>query len=91
MTIKTLEHTPVSDILNAFNAAFADYLVAMNLTEAAFQQKIKQDDLSMADSVGAFVDGQLVALSCKLGGLFSSNSLFITEEPVCCLPFAAKK
>lgn len=59
--IDTLEHTPISEILTAFNLAFANYMLPMQLTEEQLKDKISSDDIDLRFSAGVFEEGQLIA------------------------------
>jgi GNAT superfamily N-acetyltransferase len=59
--INTLEHTPISEILTAFNSAFANYMLPMQLTEEQLKDKISSDDIDLRFSAGVFEEGQLIA------------------------------
>lgn len=60
MEIKTLENTSVSEILNAFNLAFSDYVTPLQLTENQLKNKIIAEDVDLNWSVGAFENNQLI-------------------------------
>jgi len=57
--INTLENISVARITAAFNEAFSDYIVAMQMTEASTAKKFKQDNIDLSLSPGFFVDGKL--------------------------------
>jgi len=60
MQFKTLDHTSIDHITKAFNAAFADYEIQLQLTAEELLQKVKIEDISFEFSVGAFDKGVLV-------------------------------
>ena len=60
MTIKTLQDVAISDILKAFNEAFSDYIIKLELTEESLITKIKAENIKVEASVGAFDKGRLV-------------------------------
>lgn len=59
--VKTLEHTAVSDILTAFNTAFSNYIVPLQLTEQQLKDKILSDDIDLKLSAGVFEGDTLLA------------------------------
>lgn len=59
--VKTLEHTPVSDILETFNMAFSNYIVPLQLTEQQLNDKIVSDDIDLKLSAGIFEEDKLIA------------------------------
>ena len=61
MEIKTLEAADKKEILNVFNASFANYLIPMKLSEAQFTLKMSRDKIDLGVSVGAFENGSLIA------------------------------
>ena len=60
MELRTLADTPVPDIINAFNEAFSDYFIRLQLTDETMAAKIKSENILLRHSVGAFEDGRLV-------------------------------
>lgn len=60
MLFRTLEHTPIDILTNAFNNAFADYEIPLQFTPQALQDKIRNEDIDLRLSVGAF-DGDVLA------------------------------
>lgn len=60
MLLKSLENTPIADIVNAFNQSFADYELPFQFTTETMQQKIKFEDIDLRYSVGAFDNDKLV-------------------------------
>lgn len=58
--ITTLENIKLSEVLNAFNSAFADYFVKITLTEKNLAEKIMAENILLEKSVGAFADDKLV-------------------------------
>jgi len=61
-TFKTLENTPIAEILEAFNLAFSDYIIPYSLTTEQFEEKIKAESIHLELSAGAFVNNKLVGL-----------------------------
>ena len=59
--IKTLEHASVAEITEAFNAAFADYKIKLQLTAEDMRTKIKAEGIQLQYSAGAYHDGKLVS------------------------------
>ena len=60
MEIKTLQGTDLSEILSAFNEAFFDYFVPLQLTKEQLLAKMKTDKTDLSLSVGAFDEHKLV-------------------------------
>ncbi len=60
MQFRTLEHTPIDLLATAFNNAFADYEIPLQFTPQALQDKIRNEDIDLSLSVGAF-DGDILA------------------------------
>ncbi len=56
MQFQTLEKLTIAALSNLFNAAFADYLVKIELSPKALQHKIDSEDISLKHSVGVFDD-----------------------------------
>lgn len=73
MEFKTLENTSVSEILEAFNLAFSDYVTPLQLTLQQLQNKIIAEDINLYWSVGAFENEKLVGYI--LHG-FRNNTLY---------------
>lgn len=59
-TFSTLEHVTIPELTNAFNKAFADYLIPLQLTPEQLQHKIATEDVDLALSAGAFENNELV-------------------------------
>lgn len=59
LTFKILTETPVTSLLEAFNTAFADYQVKMELTKEQLERKLLADSNNLNLSVGAF-DGDIL-------------------------------
>jgi ribosomal protein S18 acetylase RimI-like enzyme len=59
MEIRSLEGTSVETITAAFNSAFDNYYVPLQLTDASMCTKIKSERISLSHSVGAFDDNVL--------------------------------
>jgi ribosomal protein S18 acetylase RimI-like enzyme len=60
LTIRTLEHFPHDKITKVFNESFSDYLVPFKLTREQLENKIKNDGIQLAYSVGAFENDELI-------------------------------
>lgn len=60
MQIKTLEGISTSEIANAFNEAFSDYLVPISLSADDLQTKMTAENTKPEFSAGAFSNGKLV-------------------------------
>jgi ribosomal protein S18 acetylase RimI-like enzyme len=58
--LRTLEHTSVADITAAFNEAFSDYIVRLQLTEESLTSKMKSENIILSYSAGAFEEDKLV-------------------------------
>lgn len=56
MEYRFLTAADLSALCRAFNLAFADYYVEMQLTEEALRQTIEREAINLSLSVGAFVD-----------------------------------
>lgn len=56
MQFRTLENLTILELSILFNAAFADYLVKIELSPEALQHKIDSEDISLKHSVGVFDD-----------------------------------
>lgn len=56
----SLDAVPVQNILDVFNASFADYYVPIDLTLDQFKLKIDLEDIQLKYSVGCFIHDQLV-------------------------------
>ena len=59
--IKTLNELSLEVLLAAFNDAFAEYFVPINLSKVQLALKLRVDQVDLSYSVGAFENGQLVA------------------------------
>jgi len=62
MEIRTLSNCTLAEITAAFNEAFRDYLIRLQLTEEGMQTKMKSEGIVPELSIGAFEKGQLVGL-----------------------------
>lgn len=60
MLLKSLENTPITDIVDAFNQSFADYELPLQFTTETMEQKIRFEDIDLKYSVGAFENDKLV-------------------------------
>lgn len=60
MEFRTLEKTSLTEILEAFNLAFSDYITPLELTLQQLQNKIIAEDINLNWSVGAFENEKLV-------------------------------
>ncbi|WP_298731984.1 GNAT family N-acetyltransferase [uncultured Chitinophaga sp.] len=56
---ETLENTPLQALCEAFNLAFSDYIVPVQLTLPLLEQKIQGEHIQLSQSIGAF-SGQLL-------------------------------
>ena len=61
MEIKLLRGTTEREITIAFNQAFTDYLVPLQLTEVQLHEKMLADKVAFDISVGVFENGKLIA------------------------------
>lgn len=61
MEIKSLEHTPLSEIVACFNHAFSDYFVPIAASEAYMEKRWSGNRVDYSLSFGAFEKDQLVA------------------------------
>lgn len=59
--IQTLSGIQLSQIVNAFNVAFGDYFVKINLTNQLLLNKINSESIILNFSAGVFVEDNLVA------------------------------
>ena len=62
ISISNLAHLQPAQLISAFNQAFADYMVPVNLTPSFLKQKMQQENLRLDYSTGAFDGKQLVGL-----------------------------
>lgn len=60
MTIQTLEQAATKDLTTAFNHAFSDYLIPVQLNEAQMTSKIISDGIQLPLSVGMYDDEKLI-------------------------------
>jgi len=60
MEIKSLEHTPVEEILQTLNLAFSDYFVPINFTLDYVNERWKASGVNYTLSFGVFDDNRLV-------------------------------
>jgi ribosomal protein S18 acetylase RimI-like enzyme len=60
IVFKTLENTNIAIILNTFNLAFSDYIVPMKLTDEQLATKIKNENILLEYSAGAFENDELI-------------------------------
>jgi ribosomal protein S18 acetylase RimI-like enzyme len=58
--LKTLDGTAIPDILTAFNEAFSDYFIKLQLTEETIASKFRSENIDLRLSVGAFDNNRLV-------------------------------
>lgn len=58
----TLENTPLPAICEAFNLAFSDYIVPIQLTLPLLEQKIQGENIQLSQSIGAFSGNLLSGL-----------------------------
>ncbi len=73
MDIRTLEHIELSQLLEVFNASFADYFVQVQLTADQLKRKILNEGIDLQLSVGAFKNDQLVAFILHAYGLINDQ------------------
>lgn len=62
MEIRTLENTPLEDIVNCFSIAFADYIVKMPDSVDYWRERYFRSRVDYALSFGVFDKGKMVAL-----------------------------
>ena len=60
MQFQTLENQSIKELCNLFNAAFADYLVKIEMTPEKLQDKFDSEEVSLEHSVGLFSEGKPV-------------------------------
>ncbi len=60
LLIKPLDHTPVFQIVNCFNLAFADYFVPFHVSEAYMKERWRGSRVNFSLSFGAFDKNKLV-------------------------------
>ena len=60
VTIQPLNNIAISSLVQLFNASFADYVVKVQMTEEALQEKIQADNIQISLSIGAKVGEQWV-------------------------------
>lgn len=60
ITYQTLAQSTQGEVLDVFNAAFADYLIPFHLSPEQFLARMKSDSLRLPISVGAFDQKRLV-------------------------------
>ncbi|MCM8571068.1 GNAT family N-acetyltransferase [Gramella jeungdoensis] len=70
MEIKDLKNISISELAEAFNLAFSDYLVPLQLTEEQLAKKMKNDGVNLDISAGAFENGRLVGFILHGKGSF---------------------
>lgn len=58
----TLEKTPLPALCEAFNLAFSDYIVPIQLTLPLLEQKIQGENIQLSQSIGAFSGNLLTGL-----------------------------
>lgn len=56
----TLENVQLTELIEVFNAAFADYFVKITLDEKSFADKILAENIILSKSVGVFFDEKLI-------------------------------
>lgn len=61
MEIKTLQELSLSALTTAFNSGFSGYAIPFQFTEENFERKIIAENIVTEYSVGAFVNGELIA------------------------------
>ena len=60
MEIRTLELATLQEVTEAFNGAFIDYKISLQMTGEAMASKIKSEGIQLRYSAGAYRDGRLV-------------------------------
>lgn len=60
MEFRTLENTSIAEITTAFNEAFNDYFIRLQLTEQTMAAKMRSENILLHYSVGAFEQNRLV-------------------------------
>nr|WP_321353812.1 GNAT family N-acetyltransferase [uncultured Draconibacterium sp.] len=58
MQFQTLENQSIKELCNLFNAAFADYLIKIEMTAEKLQDKFDSENVSLKHSVGLFSEGK---------------------------------
>ncbi len=76
MTVHTLETFSIEDIANAFNLAFADYIIPIQLSPMNLLDKIKSENIFLDYSIGISVEGKLVAFI--LTGIDSKDNAMLS-------------
>lgn len=71
--IRDLSEVSISELVEAFNSAFSDYVIPLKLTEEALRFKLDSELIDMTYSVGAFDQGTLV--SFMLTGVRTEDGL----------------
>lgn len=59
LQLSTLENVNLPELVEVFNAAFADYFVKIRFTEQSLTEKITAENIFLEKSVGVFADGKL--------------------------------
>ncbi len=59
LQFKSLKNCSIDDLLDVFNASFADYLVPLQLSREQLERKLTGDSVDLELSVGAFDGGTL--------------------------------
>lgn len=75
VSIRSLSGVSLDVITNAFNQAFADYLVPMHITVAQLQLKMKQEQIDLEWSAGAFAGDELIGFVLHGNRNSSGNKL----------------
>ncbi|WP_163322702.1 GNAT family N-acetyltransferase [Draconibacterium mangrovi] len=60
MQFQTLENQSIQELSKLFNAAFADYLVKIEMTPESLQDKFDSENIRLEHSVGIFSEGKPV-------------------------------
>lgn len=71
--IRNLSEVSISELVEAFNSAFSDYVIPLKLTEEALRFKLDSELIDMTYSIGAFDQGRLV--SFMLTGVRTEDGL----------------
>lgn len=73
MRLSSLEHTPLEDVLNAFEKAFADYKIQISKTDMEVVLKRRGFDSKL--SFAAFVDDEIAAFTLNGIGNFNGKRM----------------
>jgi len=59
--IRTLENVDLVELADLYNLSYQNYYVPINLTFEQFQKKLIMEDIDLTLSIGAIIEGKLVA------------------------------